>query len=247
MKFIRTEFEVPSVYTEQSRDFQLLCRLYSFIFNSTKYDVDNIEKITNSHEIRTNLLPLLQTKVGFFSNLKIEDTSLRLILEAFPLMVKYKGSLQAIEWALNVFLKILNLRVSVIITKTESETQFYNMHLPDHTIVIGLNAAFQSNANAFGEMLRYILPAGFGYYMYFYTTVQEVLDLVEQDTVAVIYASDDINAQIRSGRVDFNIEDRTLGNVSQMEVYSIGDIDSNRKQIDIIKDDITIKEEDSND
>lgn len=234
MKFLRLEHEVPEIYAEHSRDFQLLCRLYGFIVNSTKYDVDNIDKIINTHEIRTNLLPLLQTKIGFFSNASIDDTALRLVLETFALMVKKKGSLKSIEWAINVFLKILNLRVSIIITKTEAETQFYNINLPDHTIVIGLNSAFRGNASIFGEMLKYLLPAGFGYFMYFYTTFQEAIEIIENDKVSIIYVSDDISSAVRGEMYKLGIEDRILGNVSLTGVVG-NDYSETKESIDIIQ------------
>ena len=80
MKLLRLQGEVPDPYVEQSRDFQLLVRLYDCVINSTKFDVDSIKKITDTSKIRTNLLSLLQTKLGFFSNAEIDDTSLRLIL-----------------------------------------------------------------------------------------------------------------------------------------------------------------------
>ena len=90
MEVIRLQNETPEVYTEQSRDFQLLCRVYDCVINSIKFDVDSIKKISSTRDIRATLLPLLQTKLGFFSNSIMSDEALRTILEAFPLIIKKK-------------------------------------------------------------------------------------------------------------------------------------------------------------
>ena len=209
MKVIRLQDETPEVYTSQSRDFQLLCRVYDCLINSIKFDVDSIKKISSTRDIRTNLLPLLQTKVGFFSNSRSDDEALRLLLEVFPFVIKKKGSLKAINEVINAYLKILNLRIPIIITRTTGNTQLYNIDIPEHTIVIGLNTSFQNDSTLFRDLLSYVLPAGFGYYMYFYSSINELSNLINDDKVAIIYVSDSINSLVRSEDdfVDNNVKD----------------------------------------
>ena len=235
MEVIRLQNETPEAYTMQSRDFQLLCRVFDCIINSTKFDVDTIKKISSTHDIRTNILPLLQTKLGFFSNVKTNDDALRLILEAFPLIIKSKGSLKSINQAINVYLKILNIRVPIAITKTEGETQLYNITIPEHTIVIGLNTAFRNTAEIFRDLLKYIMPAGFGYYMYFYTSVSDLTRFIESNDVAVIYISDDINSLVRHGDETGDIPSRMVSNVALMEVMG-SDSNETISTLDILKD-----------
>ena len=220
MEVIRLQIETPEVYTAYSRDFQLLCRLYDCVINSTKFDVDSIKKISSTYDIKTNLLPLLQTKLGFFSNAKVTDEELRLILEAFPILVKSKGSLKSINQALNVFLKTLNLRIPIVVTKTNEETKLYNVTLPEHTIVVGLNTMFRATSQIFKDLLKYILPTGFGFYMYFYSTDREITRFVTKDTVSIIYISDDLNSLIRNDieEYELDVENRLIGNVGLMEV-----------------------------
>lgn len=219
MEVIRLQNETPEVYTEQSRDFQLLCRVYDCVINSVKFDVDSIKKISSTRDIRATLLPLLQTKLGFFSNSIMSDEALRTILEAFPLIIKKKGSLSAINDIINLYLKVLDLRIPVIITRTEEETQLYNITVPKHTIVIGLNTSFQSSSSLFRDLLSYVMPAGFGYYTYFYSSMNELSNLIYSDSVAVIYISDDINSLIRRYSDNYTgVSSRLIGNVSLMEV-----------------------------
>ena len=239
MKVIRLQNETPEVYSMQSRDFQLLCRLYDCVINSIKFDVDGIKKITDTSKIRSNLLPLLQTKLGFFSNAKANDTYIRLILSTFPILIKKKGSLQSIHEALNVYLRILGLRIPITLMKTEGETQLYNIRIPEHTIVIGLNTAFENTSQIFKDLLSYVIPAGFGQYIYFYSSVEEVSHLINKETVSIIYISDDINSLIRTSS-DFesdNIRDRMVGNVSLMEVMGTEDL-TTKNEMEIVEDTI---------
>ena len=57
----RLQNNVPSVYVNSSRDFQLLCRLYDAAFNNVMFDADSISDITNTDRCSARVLPLLQT------------------------------------------------------------------------------------------------------------------------------------------------------------------------------------------
>ena len=67
MQTIRLQDLTPEVYTSESRDFQILCRLYDSSFNAIKYDTDSMKYLTDSRYIRSGMLPLLQTKLGMFT------------------------------------------------------------------------------------------------------------------------------------------------------------------------------------
>ena len=45
----------PQVYSEESRDFQLLCRIGDFAFNEVKYETDSITNIINTDKIKDNI------------------------------------------------------------------------------------------------------------------------------------------------------------------------------------------------
>ena len=106
---------IPGVYTSESRDFQILCRACDVLFNGTKYDIDNIIEILDTSEIRNTLLPLLKTKLGFYSNVHLTDFELRLILQAIPYIVKCKGSRKAIFYAVNTYAKVHKLTSPITI------------------------------------------------------------------------------------------------------------------------------------
>lgn len=226
MKLLRIQGEVPDPYVEQSRDFQTLCRAYDCVVNSVKFDVDSIAKITDTGEVRSNLLPLLQTKLGFFTSAEIDSDALRLILSVFPELIKRKGSLKAVRGAVNVFLKISRVRVPITITITKEPMPLYNVTVPDHTVVIGISSAFKDTSVIFQELLRYILPAGFGYYTYFYSSIDKVTSLLEDERVAVLYISDTLNSLLASASdyasegTPSTADKRLTSATSLMEVFS---------------------------
>ena len=198
MDILRVERNVPFVYCNDSRDFQLLCRLYTAIVNGVKFDIDSIRFLTDSSKCKTEMLSLLQTKLGFFTTREYEDDKLRYILQAFPVMVKNKGSLKGVQQAVNTFLKMYDVRTTIVVYYTENSTTVYNVEVPDHTIIVGLNAALRGGVYALEDMLRYILPTGYGLYIYFYQSLEDVTTLIDTNEAVLVFVSDDINSNVRT-------------------------------------------------
>ena len=115
MAFMRLQDNVPSVYVNDSRDFQLLCRLYDCVNNAVMSDIESMPNILVSKDCNSTMLDHLATKVGFFSKHNITNEDLRYIVDAFPYIIKYKGSRRSIEEAINVFLKINNINSDVYV------------------------------------------------------------------------------------------------------------------------------------
>lgn len=131
MKQFRLSEHTPDVYSRKSRDFQLFCAIFDCLFGQLKYDIDSIRDVTDTSQCNERLLPLLQTKLGFFTNAKIQGEDLRLILKAFPLIVHNKGSLTGIQYAVQVYLKIMGLDVDSdvnITNKTYGTTPAYESY-----------------------------------------------------------------------------------------------------------------------
>ena len=158
MKLIRLQDNTPEIYTYASRDFQLFCRLYDCINNGFIYDTSTMTDLLNTKNCRSNILPLLQTKVGYFSTLKdIDDNTLRLILSGFPILLKNKGSLKAVRYAINIYLKSLGLNLSYSIWKSKDGDE--NLGIPSHSIVINIDYSFL-NTNLLKNLLDYLIPGG---------------------------------------------------------------------------------------
>ena len=158
---IRLQNNTPSVYTKQSRDFQLFCRLYDCVINAVKYDIDTIVNINNVLKVNDRLLELYCTKVGFFTNKHFNSKILRAIISAFPYVIKNKGSKKGIEEAVTTILKVEN----------KSETPEIVINNTTHTIVI-YTFVKVFNKDAMLELLSYIIPIGYTYEIQESTPIQ---------------------------------------------------------------------------
>lgn len=198
MKVLRIQNKVPSAYTEESRDFQLLCRLYDCVFNGVLYDSKAISNISDTKSIKENLIPLLQTKLGFFTDDTFMLSNLRYALRGFPLMVKNKGSRTGISYAVNNFLKMNNIFSPAVVTYQKESTVLSNgVTVPAHTVVIGISSSLQ-DSRLLEEEFRYILPIGISTYFYYYSKINKLTELLENDKTEIIYISNNINSKLRA-------------------------------------------------
>ena len=191
--------DVPPVYIEESRDFQYFLRAYDVIMNMVKQDIDTLQYLANTEECQSRIMPLLKTKLGFFTNYSINNEMLRTILESFPIMVRNKGSLKAIQQAVYTFLKALNIKAEILIkfTGNEKETVKGGIEIDDHTILIAINSAVQ-NFYILEEIFKYILPAGYQYTFYFYREMIKNSWLLNENTGKFLVVSNLISDSIRT-------------------------------------------------
>lgn len=107
------EQNVPDIYIQESRDFQLFSRLYDLVFQASRFSIDSLEQVSDTMRCNDRILSLIATKVGFFTNLNLTDITFRKILSAFPYIIKYKGSLKGIKLVANLFERITNTSVTI--------------------------------------------------------------------------------------------------------------------------------------
>ena len=87
----RTAENVPEIYVNESRDFQVFARVKDASFNAVKYAIDSIRHTSNTLEMNSSLLPLLKSKVGFFESDQLTEDQLRYLLAGFPALLRNKG------------------------------------------------------------------------------------------------------------------------------------------------------------
>ena len=145
----RLQEHMPDVYVNESRDFQVLCRLYDFLFNGIKFDIDSIININDAFRINERLLPLLAIKEGFFTDVQFDSKTLRYILKAFPYIIKYKGTKKGLELAVNTILKLEASSDVPQITIDENKTI---------TVITQIKQI--EHRTALEELLKYVLPIG---------------------------------------------------------------------------------------
>lgn len=142
----RIENNVPDVYIEESRDFQLVSRLYDLALQSTRFSIDTMLDISDTLTCPAEVLPLLATKVGFFDNLELNDKTYRKLISAFPYIIRYKGSITAINLIVNLFMQLAN--TDVVMTQDEQ-----------NVLTIQFNT-YASDTDLLQHLLEYVRPTG---------------------------------------------------------------------------------------
>lgn len=188
--FGRTQHFVPEVYVNESRDFALLVRAYDCIFQGVKFDIDSMKYVTDTQRCNDRVLQLLQTKVGFFSEAKINNEDMRYILRAFPYIIRNKGSYSAIIQAVYVFLKISNIKSDIFIYEEIIDGN------RTHNIRIGIEEKVR-DISILEEILKYVVPAGY-YVSYFFYKKWQIDEIYSyKDSVLMYVVSNKLNSQVR--------------------------------------------------
>lgn len=215
----------PEVYSEESRDFQLLCKIGDFVYNSVKYECDSIPNILDTNKIKGSFLPLLQTKLGFFSSSFMTDDELRMVLNIFPQLIKLKGSDLAIKYLLNACLKLYNISAQFNIEQVNGSATIGNIHLDNFSILVGINKVI-SISNIVQELMEYIMPPGYKIYIYFYTDFPLSTKAQYKDYIELLFTSDVINSNVRSmyskagQSFAIDAEDKLIGAIDTVRVVS---------------------------
>lgn len=170
----RIQDNVPEIYVEESRDFQLFARIYDFAFQSCKLRADSLQYSNDPKYCNESLLELLQTKVGLFDKLNVNTTDLRKILAALPSIIPYKGSLKGIQSVVNLYLRLCSVKSSSIIYTNPS------------TYVIELSTdAPLKNLDLLYKLMYFIVPSGFKFEYYQSTINNPVTEFIQTDFIDV--------------------------------------------------------------
>lgn len=145
----RIENNVPETYVQQSRDFQLFCRLYDLCFAPVKQQIDSIQLLTDTKQCSHQTLELLKTKLGLFTKTSVGDKELRYLLMAFPSLIRYKGSKLGVQ-------HLLTLYTHMYPGVTMPEIVYPN----DYTLRLIFTEA-PKNDRLLLELLELILPTGY--------------------------------------------------------------------------------------
>lgn len=214
MSVFRLQENTPEVYTNTSRDFQLIERLYDCVINGIRFDVDSILNIVDTNSIDSKLLSLLQTKIGFFTQNGITDDDLRYILKAFPVIVKNKGSLKGIEGAVNVFLKLKHVNTNVYIKIFNKQGQY------PYIVQIGLNMPYMDTA-LLDEILKYVLPTGYVVSYMFNNNEFGIANTVMEIKMGanIVIVKDSASSIVRGSYIAYinKVEDRLIGSVGETQ------------------------------
>ena len=225
-KIIYFDEKFPNYYMDGSRDFQLLARLLTLVLNSSKVEADSLLYLNDAKLISDKLLPLLQTKVGFWTSYQFTNDQLRFVCEIFDLLIRKKGSRDGIVGAIELFLKTVHIATDfniLIINKDNTGKNVYE-------IQIGINY-FYHDYTLLLEVLKYIIPTGYVISVYYYSKADvsnEDQMLQYSDFIRIAAADTYEISKIRSGEfyTSASGEWNQIGEV--VNAYKIQSIDMTR-------------------
>ena len=150
----KLEENVPDIYVEMSRDFQLLCRVYDILVNSNIITQSKIRQQLNIDQIDDKLLKLLAGRLGFSSDNYIPTEVMRSILLQFPFMIKNKGTKVGIEQAIKSVIKQTSKVNSVYVSDITIATG-------EIKVTVESDDASAVDMSYLSNVLKYVVPVGY--------------------------------------------------------------------------------------
>ena len=139
---------------------------------------------------RDRILDLMCMKVGFFPRVEIDAQVLKYIVAAFPYIIRNKGNVTGIQYAVNAILKAESHPDSIGIPRVVVNNKNDTGPLAPYTVYIYTTVSLY-NKKALEEVLRYVMPTGYMYQILAY--IDSMDDSIEQfkqsDNVKLIAAN----------------------------------------------------------
>jgi hypothetical protein len=148
---INIKNQVPSIYYDASRDFQILGHLYEVVLNYVKTNADMLYLLPNGIEEDTRATELLATTLGFKLRRNYDKEQLAALVSIFPQLLKAKGTIAAINLVGNALVKASGVPGEFLTDAEELEK--------NHILTIKIPIEL-SDITLFIDLLPYILPFG---------------------------------------------------------------------------------------
>ena len=163
---INIKNQVPGIYYDASRDFQVLGHLYEVVLNYIKTNADMLYLLPNGIEADTRTTELLATTLGFKLRRNYDKEQLAALVSIFPQLLKAKGTVTAINLAGNALVKASGVPGEF---STELDPK-------SHTLTIKIPIEL-SDITLFIDLLPYILPFGLRVSIVRHTVLKQKISL----------------------------------------------------------------------
>lgn len=167
--------QVPSVYSDASRDFQYIGWLINIVLNSVKHNVDDLYDLPNIKS-DPRLTEILAMTLGFKVKRNYDQKQLAALVSIIPSVLKYKGTAKAVTIVGEVLLRATG---SSGMFECEVKDNCLEVLLPKDLVDITL----------FLDLLPYILPAGLTCRIVRKTQIQKSVDAIKLGYEDVLRAS----------------------------------------------------------
>lgn len=218
---IRTQEMVPDYYIENSRDFQVLCRLMDYTYNSVRYNSDTMCHVNETKFAKDTILPLIGDKFGIYDK---QSYSNRELLSALPNSLYYKGALKSISILLNAYLDSLNIFDYALAYHSKDETsakeisQILGRNIQPYTIVIVLSISPSLiELHVLDEYLKMVLPCGM-LIDYVFGIQQTILDKFKyNENVFVYYDKNNYTSKLATKSKQYKLSDAQIEQTKDIE------------------------------
>ena len=145
--------QTPEEYSLQSRDYQVLARLYTAVFNYSKMYIDNLS-IWDSN-IDNKLVTLRAKTLNFDIKHSWDLDELEAVTSCFKYLMRTKGTVTSIKYCINILLRVLGL---------SSQLQNENITIDTDTYNITIKADVTNlTSGIIEDLLAYLLPTGWNF------------------------------------------------------------------------------------
>lgn len=213
---IKLRDQVPTIYTDASRDFQYLGWLTNIVLNSVKHNVDDIYDLPNT-KADPKLTSLLATTLGFKVKRNYNQKQLTALVSIIPSILKYKGTLTAVK-----------LAGQALVRASGSTGQFKYEYKPETRSLEVLFPKTLVDTTLFMDLLPYILPGGMPCrIVYDHIETQGIdpidvdyLDILEAELVQEIELNDKQQATGLSSMFDANDTEVSSSTFANLDYYT---------------------------
>lgn len=145
--------QTPSEYSKQSRDYQLIARLFTALYNVTKMYIDDMSVWETN--IDNKLTTLRSKTLNFIPNHSWDLNDLDAVISYFKYIMRKKGTTTALIFSLNILMRIRKLQGVI---SEERGT----LEIDGNRITVKVPQRLTS-AGVVEDLFSYLLPAGMTY------------------------------------------------------------------------------------
>ncbi len=152
--------QTPIEYSNLSRDYQVIARLYSLLFNYSKLYIDDLS-IWDSN-IDNKLVTLRAKTLNFDAKHSWDLDELEAVTSCFKYLIRKKGSSECFKYCVNILLRSLGLS-SVL------DAQNITIDQANYQVIVRADVTTLTSG-IIEDLLAYLLPAGWTYRVIKYTS-----------------------------------------------------------------------------
>lgn len=143
--------QTPREYSSQSRDYQVIARLYTALFNYVKTYIDNMSVWDTN--IDNRLTSLRASTLNFEPDHAWDLDDLEAITTCFKYLMRNKGTVKALEYCVDILLRIENIVGESIDEVVTMSNYNVTIRVPDDLFTLGIVE----------DLVKYLLPSGLTY------------------------------------------------------------------------------------